>query len=694
MKFKEVAAKLGKLTTGLLIITLALSGCTNKTKQETPDKETQTESIAPENATPEDITSEELAASRLQDDFYNAINGEWIKASEIPGDKPVIGGFGDLSDDVEDTLIADLDKMLAEGKDTQDDELGNMLAFYKMAQDTEHRNEEGAAPIVTILEEIYAIPDLTQFNANLSEYTLSGLGVPFTPSVMADMKDAVNNALYLTSPTLGLPDKSYYEAGNEVGQQLLPIYEQMLTQLFALTGKSEEESLQMAKDAIAFETIVASYSKSAQESSVIKDMYNPVSMEELSGFSTNIDFTSYLSTLLGGTPDQIIVTNMDYFEHLDEVINEETFPLMKNYMAAQLLNATSNYLSEDFRVAGMTMAMIMSGQTEISDAEKSAFRNATALFDPILGDYYGRTYFGEDAKQDVMQMIENMIQVYKERLLTNDWLSETTTEQAIRKLDAITLKIGYPDQVPEIYSSFVVNSYDKGGSFFSNMMDFSRIASKDNLAKYDQPVDKTIWNMSADTVNALYSFTDNSICFPAAILQGSFYDLNRSASENYGAIGSVIAHEITHAFDSNGSQYDEYGNLNNWWTEEDYTKFEEKTNHMVDLFDGIEYAGGTVDGLLTVTENVADAGGVSCALEVVKGLSDGDLVAFFNSYATIWQMKATPEYEQLLLTTDVHAPNKLRTNIQVSNLEEFHETFDVNEGDQMYVAPEKRVSIW
>jgi putative endopeptidase len=265
---------------------------------------------------------------------------------------------------------------------------------------------------------------------------------------------------------------------------------------------------------------------------------------------------------------------------------------------------------------------------------------------------------------------------------------------AIKKLQAISIHVGYPDAPQELYSEMKTVPASEGGTLLGNAIEFTRLLKRDSYDKWNQPVQRGLWPLSANTVNAMYSPMDNSINFPAAILQAPFYSLEQSSSANYGGIGAVIAHEISHAFDPNGSKFDEKGTLADWWAAEDHAKFEELSQAMVEQFDVASFAGGRVNGVLTMAENVADAGGLACALESVKTESEVDLADFFTNWATIWRQKSTPEFEAMLLTMDVHAPNKLRANFQLQNMDDFYTAFDIKEGDGMYRAPDDRVAIW
>ena len=693
-------SKTAKTLSICLSILTFLSACSTKldnipVNEDTPS---QIEQQSDENQEPEKETSQnsndEESEVNLKDDFYAAINSKWLSENEIPANKVAIGGFNDLIYEVEDKLIADVNKMLDEGKDNQDDELGNMLRLYKMALDFKTLDQDGAKPIQSTLEKINAINSYDDLNKSMVEFTYLGVYSPLLFSVSTDMKDTKKNTIYVSQPQLTLGEKSFYEDGNPTGEFLIPIYEQMITEIMILAGENEENAKQIAADTIEFEKIIAQYSKSSQELSDYTKSYNPKTPADMAQYSKTFDFISFVSALTGQQPNEYIVANPDFAENIDIIFSQDNFSKAKSWMKSTYVTAATYYLSDDFRLAIEKLNSAMNGTTELDPREKSAYRVSTGSFGHVRGNYYGETYFGAEAKKDVLNMINNMINVYKTKIQNNDWLSEDTKAQAVNKLELLSIKIGYPDELDEIYKQYKVIPYEEGGSLFGNVMNFNEITIKRNYEQLDKPVDREKWNITGDTVNAFYNPSNNEIVFPAAFLQSPFYDINQSASANYGAIGAVIAHEISHAFDPNGSKFDGYGNLNNWWSEQDYKKFEDKSNAMVELFSSIEFLGSQVNGQLTMSENVADAGGLSCALEAAKGLEDINLNEFFESWATIWRSKETPEYGQLLLTMDNHAPNKLRTNVQLSMLDDFYTTYDITENDKMYIAPENRINIW
>ncbi|EOY2590502.1 M13 family metallopeptidase [Enterococcus hirae] len=630
----------------------------------------------------------------IKQDFFEAVNEEWLKTAKIPADKPATGGFQDLVDGIDDLLMTDIDHMLAEPDKVQSDMMRHFLHFYQLANDYDRRNQLAAKPLLPLIERIEKIDSFEDLNQQFPTWTLDSLPLPFSLDVDADMKNAQTNALFAYPPSLFLPDKTYYTAEHPNGAQLLGVFFDMMVQLVELTGKEKSQAEAIVEQAIQFDRLVAPHVKSAEEKADYSKMYNPRSFDTFIHYTDKLDLEKLTVGLIGTTPDKVIVTDPVYFEQLGELLTTEHFQLIKSWMIVRTIRSLSSYLSEDFRQISGIFSRTLSGTDEAMPQKKAAYYLASGQFDQVVGDYYGKKYFGEAAKKDVEHMIEKMISVYKDRLEKNNWLSDTTRKKAIIKLDKLGVQVGYPDQIPALYTKYHTVTQEEGGTLLSNALAFSKIELKERFGRWNQPVDRTEWEMSADTVNAYYHPFRNVIVFPAAILQAPFYSLEQSSSANYGGIGAVIAHEISHAFDNNGALFDEYGNLNNWWTEEDLAHFQEKAQAMIEEFDGLSFADGTVNGKLTVSENIADAGGLSCALEAAKTEADHSLADFFVSWATIWRTKAKKEYQQLLLQIDVHAPAKLRANIQPQNLMEFYETFAITEEDAMYLPPEKRVHIW
>ncbi len=627
--------------------------------------------------------------TNIKDDFYEAVNQDWLKTAEIPSDKPATGGFQDIAENIEQLLIKQLNEMSVDESKIPEGKMKEAIAFYRLANDYDKRNSLKSEPIQDLLDRIRAIDSYQDLNQQLASWIKDGLALPFEFFVDADMKDTQKHALYLAPTALILPDKTYYDS--EQGEKLLQVFFDMVVELLNLTGCSQSESETIAEQALAFDRSLVPYVRTAEENADYTKIYNPRDRETVTTYSDQIDFTQAFDQLFDDTVDQVIITEPKYFENFNTFITEGHLPLLKSWMFALTVVGYARYLSEDFRQAASQYRRALSGIENIPSQEKAAFHLTLNQFDQIIGLYYGKNYFGEKAKQDVEHMVHSMIAIYKNRLKQNDWLGEATKEKAILKLDNIGINVGYPDKIPAVYKQLVTNTED---SLVANVRKFSKLAILDNFKKFKKPVDRNEWEMAASTVNAYYNGSLNIIVFPAAILQAPFYSLEQSASANYGGIGAVIAHEISHAFDNNGAKFDEYGNMNNWWTEEDLTSFEKLAQEMIKEFDGLPFAGGTVNGKLTVSENIADAGGLSCALEAAKKEDQNNLEAFFYNWAKIWRTKAKEQYQQLLLAIDVHAPAKLRANVQLQNLDDFFTVFDIKSTDGMYRKPENRVKIW
>ncbi|SHH11333.1 putative endopeptidase [Anaerosphaera aminiphila DSM 21120] len=631
------------------------------------------------------------AEVRPQDDLYEAVNGQWMEKVEIPPTTTSVGVTEDIQDKIASTLKSDFDKMLEGKTKPESSDLKEFLKYYKLASDYERRNKDGEKPVLKRLSKIENLKSLDDLNKNYSEMLLDGYVLPTIISVDTDMEKSDTNSLYFGMPGLLKGEKSYYEETSKRGKEILDIYRKSFVEMIKLTGKSESDAKKIAEQAIEFDKLLSTYAKSSEESSNIDNSYNPISTKELLKDSENIDINNILLSTIGVVPEKVIVADLEYYRDLDKIISEENLDLIKSWMYILALEESTPYLSKNLENIASKAAMEVAGISEAEDPEFRAYSLAGEAFYDEIGQYYGKTYFGEEAKKDVETMVDELIKIYGKRIKNADWLTEETRNEAIKKLNSMTIQIGYPDYDNSKDEKLTV---DENLSLYENTLNMSRENNKLLFSSYSEPVDRDKWITGAQEVNAFYMPTTNTITFPAGILQAPFYSIDQTPSQNYGGIGAIIGHEISHAFDPEGSKYDEKGNLNNWWTPEDYAAFKERTEAAVKQFDGIEYAGGKINGKLTITENVADTGGLIVALEAAKESKDANLEEFFENWAMSWRGKATPETEEIMLLTDTHAPGKLRTNIQVSNLEDFYKTFDVKKGDGMYIAPENRVVVW
>ena len=629
---------------------------------------------------------------RIQDDLYQAVNGDWLKTAVIPSDRSSTGGFAILDQEVEKELLDDFDKLSKKEEATDIPEMKEAVKLYEKCLDVTRRDKDGVKPILPYLSKILALKNIDDLNKNAYELMLLGVDLPFNFGVESDMKDATKNSFCITGPSIILPDTTYYQDNNPSKEKLLSVYSSMAKRALDLLPLTEDLKENIIKDALHFDSLIAKEVKSELEWANYVDNYNPMDVKEVCDYLRPFDFKGLLSSVYGEKiPEQVIVFDPKATKNFRNYFNETTFIEYVHWAYLKYLLGNSSLLSQDLYAIGRIYSRTLSGVSKDPVLKKQAYLRANSVFSEPVGVYYGRKYFGEEAKKDVVSMVKEIIEMYKEKMKKNTFLNEKTKEKAILKLDSIVIKMGYPDKIDEYYSKLKI---DENRSLFENMLSISKFSILHNLEKLNKPVDRTLWGMPGNLVNACYNPSSNDITFPAAILQKPFYSLKQSKSENLGGIGAVIGHEISHAFDNNGAQFDEKGNLCNWWSKDDYEAFKALTEKMVREWDGLPFHGEKVNGRLIVSENIADNGGLSVTLSIMHTMKDADYQAFFINWARIWCMKAKEEYIKLLLTNDVHAPCELRANIQPRNFAEWYKAFDVKETDGMYIPEEKRVVIW
>lgn len=625
-------------------------------------------------------------------DLYQFVNSEWLDQAEIAPDSLSVDSFSQIGERVEETLKEDVKKIVAGEIQLPEAYHQNFVNSYQLVNNVERRNEEGAAPAKPYLEKISAIQsldDLIHFITNETIYY--NLPSPIMFGIINNPQKSTEKMFAVGQPSLLLPAKDYYE-DEQQKTMLMDLLRQTTTAVLTAMGYEMEEATTLMEQAIEFDALLVPYAYTSVEASNITSLLNQKSIEDLAGYSQNLKLNQIVETIFGNSDVQnLIVTHPAYFEAIDQVLNEENLEIMKSWMTVLAASQLANFLSEDIYAANQQFQMALTGVEEFSTGEDLAFEVALSNYDEVIGQYYGENYFGEEARQQVTEMVNNIIDVYRERLKNNDWLSQPTIDGAIKKLDNLSVNIGYPDKISELYSLL---SFDTEKSWLENVMENRRITSEYGIKHFSDEVDLSLWGFGAQTVNAFYSPQQNGIYFPAAFLQAPFYSLEQTVSENYGAIGAVIAHEITHAFDTNGALFDENGNMNNWWSQEDFAKFEEKTKAFIEQWSNLEVEGIPVNAELTLTENIADAGGISASLEALMKLEDANPEEFFVSWARNWRQVIRPEALAMIMATDTHAPNPLRANMQVKNLDLFHEIFQTQEGDAMYLAPEERIRLW
>ena len=628
---------------------------------------------------------------RIQDDLYTYVNQEKLDELIIPDDLPCVGGFQTIAIDVEKTMINEYNEMASSGV-YPNDHLKRSISLYKIIKDVEKKEKDGINPVlksVSILNNINSLDSLTK---NFKSLMLQKLPLPMKIMVETDMKNTKSHAVYVQGPGVILPDASYYKPEMAAQKEMiLGIFVNMTKMILAKTDLSAEDQEKYLADTLAFDEILGNLVKTNEEWSEYIKMYNPVDTVEFASSIKTIDLKYILNDLFGLVPDKVIVSEPRYFEAFNNVLNAETLELYKHWAyVTEVVNST-NLLTEELREIGSIYYRTIAGIGQNTPLEKFAYQLASGTYSDPVGLYYGEKYFGEEAKKDIVEIVYQIIDTYKSRIQNNEILGEETKEKAIIKLSKMGVKMGYPDKVPAIYDSLIFNEED---SLYDIMASLGKVKLLDSLSKLNQPTDPTKWAMPGHMVNACYDPFVNDITFPAAILQAPFYSINQTRSENLGGIGAVIGHEISHAFDSNGAKCDENGNINNWWTEEDMARFESKVEAMVEQFDGIELPWGKVNGKFIVSENMADNGGMGVTLEIMGKTPGSSYEEYFTNWAKVWCLKAKPEYLQLLLNLDVHGPSILRANMPPRNFNEWYQTFDVKDTDQMYIEPSKRIVIW
>lgn len=620
---------------------------------------------------------------RLEDDLYNYVNGQWIKKTKIPADKPCVGGFVDLNDDVEKIMLRDFKKLSK--KPSQDELLNRAVLLYQKVLDEENRIQ-GMDFLFKKLSFLDSICDKESFVSSLYYLYDNNYPLPFNFIINEDMKDATKYSLCLSGPSTILPDTTMYDSPQ--AQQIIGIYQTMVVAILNKLNIGNVDDL--ITKTLSFDDKIRKLVKSSEEWADYIKTYNPYKLEEVNAM---LDFSldSLLVSRFGKKVEQVIVYEPRFFNAFKEFM-QDSYLEYQAWAKVNLILEKAKYLSEELRDLSGIYMRALSGTAQMASKEKFAYGLANSFYGEVLGVYYGKKYFGEEAKQDVISIVKNLIQSYKERLSKNTWLSQATIDKAIVKLDKMEIKIGYPDKIDNKY---YLLAFSNNQSLIEIVDSLIKIISNYNDQKLFKPVDRSIWVMPGNMVNACYNPSANDITFPAAILRAPFYSINQTIEENYGGIGCVIGHEISHAFDNNGAQMDELGNICNWWTEEDYKNFQVKTEQMIEQFDGLPLLDAKVNGKLSVSENIADNGGIASSLQSLKRVKgDADLTKFFINYAKIWCLKAKPEYTKLLLTVDVHGPNYYRANMQVKNFDEFHQAFNIQETDQMYLEPSKRLIIW
>lgn len=636
-------------------------------------------------------------------DFYNYVNGSWMKNTEIPADRSSWGGFSVLRKSTDADVLEILAKAKESGNYGADTDQAKALAIFDTKLDTLARNKAGLKPLQPALDAIAGINNLSDLQTVLAKNP--AVSSPFISiGVQGDLNNSAMNAVYLGANGLGLPDRDYYLETDEKSIEIREEYKKHIARMLQMLGDDEATAAAAAEKILAMETALAEPRLDKVESRDARNYNNPRTIAEADQMLSTIDLGKMI-TDLGVTKkfDTLIVTQLRYTGALDTFLKETSIEDLKTLVRWDTFNSATGRLSTDIEKANWEFySKYLRGSKQQRPADERALATVNGTVGEALGQLYVDAKFPPEAKEKAETMIANVIEAYKARIMNLDWMGEETKKKAVEKLDKFTVKIAYPDKW-EDYSDMEVSA-DK--TYFENMTAVSKWAQDKNFADIGEPVDKSKWGMSPQTVNAYFNPLNNEIVFPAAILQPPFYNYTADEAVNYGGIGAVIGHEISHAFDDSGARFDGDGNLKNWWTPEDLAAFTERGDALAAQYDAVEVLEGVnVNGKFTLGENIGDLGGVLGAYdglqkfyatngrpENIDGFTPEQ--RFFMSWATVWRTLSRDEALRTQIKTDPHSPGKVRAVQPLLNVDAFYEAFDIKEGDAMWLAPEKRVRIW
>lgn len=638
---------------------------------------------------------------RPQDDFYNFVNGNWMISTEIPSDRGRWGSFDQLREYTDSVSLLLLNKTISDA-DNSDSNAKMVASLYQSIMDTVARDADGLSPIQADLEAIDNLNSLEEFQSYLLEQTPYGQNPLYAYGVRPHTKNSNMNAVYLGGPSLGM-SRDYYHKDDAESKEKLEAYQLYLERIFDYIG--DENAGQSAADAMEIEKALAKNIWPIEQLRNAELQYNPVATEDLKTITNAIDFDQYFDELKVDT-DTVIIREINYYKNLSNVINANQLDKLKNYLKANLVNRNAQYLNLELEQLHFDFyEKELKGIQEMRARDKRALSTINSTIGEAFGQVYVAEYFPEEAKEKAEEMVSYVRKAFEEHIKNLTWMTEDTKEKALLKLEKFNVKIGYPDQW-EDYDGLTLTSPADGGSYYQNMKNVSAWRYQENLDKIGKEVDKSEWFMPPQMVNAYYSSSFNEIVFPAGILQPPFYNFQADAAVNFGGMGAVIGHEISHGFDDSGAKFDGDGNLNNWWTNEDQEQFSALGTALVDQYNLYEpLEGAFVNGQSTLGENIADLGGVSVAYDALQMYLDdhgnpGEIDGFtpeqrfFISWATIWRTKSTDEALRNQVKVDFHSPGYYRAIGPLENIDAFYEAFDVQEGDQMYKPEEERIRIW
>ncbi|MBQ0044548.1 MAG: M13 family metallopeptidase [Bacteroidales bacterium] len=631
------------------------------------------------------------------ENFYDYATLGWRRANPLKPEYSRYGAFDVLADNNE-IRLNELFKGLTQVKAAKGSDEQKLADLYTMGLDSLRLNAEGAAPVKPYLAELESVTDLVSFAKASGQQALYGGGSIYGTYVETDMMDSNNQILYVGESGLAMRNRDYYLLPEHAA--LREGYKAFLEKVFTLAGESD--AAQKAQDAFDVEMAIAGPYWSMVQQRDIEAQYNPMSSAELFAAYPNLHLDVFFAELGIAPQQKLVVEQPSYFAAINKMFTDADAAKLRHYLQANVLRGACGEISDDFYdVYFDFFSRQMAGTQEQKPRWKRAMSIPNSVLGEAVGKMYVAKYFPEKDKERMLQIVKNIQASLGEHVAALDWMSDETKAKAQEKLSSFTIKIGYPDTWKD-YSSLVI---DPELSYYENLRAVSKWYNEDNLKELGKPVDKAKWGMSPQTVNAYYNPTTNEICFPAGILQPPFYNSNADDAVNYGAIGVVISHEMTHGFDDQGRLFDKDGNMNNWWTAEDAAAFEARAQKLVEQFNEVEVLPGMkANGEATLGENIADHGGLRIAYTAMENSWNGKHPEpvdgftaeqrFYLAYATLWAQNITDQEITRRTLTDVHSLGCNRVNVSVRNLDTFFKAFDIKEGDAMFRPEEERVTIW
>ncbi|WP_169922430.1 M13 family metallopeptidase [Lactobacillus terrae] len=623
--------------------------------------------------------------------YYYYVNAQWQEDNQASDDKPVTGINQDTQMDVSDQLDADIQEIQSGQITDVSDGMKHAVEFYTYLQNTYGVDDPNAyKAMMSQLNQINDLKDIDDFNNNLSELYKSGLNLPFSLRSDVGVEDSSQYILHFAAgyPVFPQQIRNWGNKSN-IG---MSIYAQMSNKLLGLIGYDSITANNIVAKAMKYDELLA---KNTNQDIFQNDLaaqpvpdYTVNSDDFINNFDS-LDINKLITETYGSTGSRVSIDDLEGYRHINDLINPNTFDEMKSWMVV-------NNLVQNAELLGSKAQQIyhnnnLYSEFDAQDPEDFANENLYNYYGSILSNYYGSKYTSDQTIAGATKMVTDINQAFAHRLESNTWLSQSTKNNAIAKLNKMAIKIGYPTQVTDSYSDVNFDQYIPLITIIDNL---NQIDIENSIESFSKPVDRSIWTMGGYEVNAQYDPSRNEITIPSAQISKAFYDVDGNSSENYGSLGATIGHEISHAFDNIGALYDADGNLNNWWTDNDFANFQDIVQKMSIEYNNIPYNSTVLDGYKSVGENMADNSGLVIALDVAKKQPDFNINKFFESWAKSWQYSALPIIDQMYAIMDEHIPGPVRVNVTLQNMDDFYKTYDIKKGDAMWLDPEKRITIW